>query len=190
MYWFSVIYPYIGQIAHHPPILALAGWVSSRPKFFIFYFFIFCKILWFFKFRFSTEFWAFSKISYLLLILHKFSRYSFSLIFVRYGAFYVALRYSLSPSYFERLRIQFSSYLRLFTFLRKSKIVLWFKVRFCYIRIAVLCDIDMGLMRSLLLGGWVYSLLYTGGWHPPLRLRAMVQLLIYVLLLYGKEFKC
>ena len=61
-------------------------------KFFIFLFFIFCKILWFFKFRFSTEFWAFSKTSYLLLILHKFSRYSFSLIFVRYGAFYAALR--------------------------------------------------------------------------------------------------
>ena len=160
--WFSVFYGYIGQITPHPPLLALAGWVSSRPKFFIFYFFIFCKILWFFKFRFSTEFWAFSRISYLLLILHKFSRYSFSLIFVRCGAFYVALRYSLSPSYFERLRIQFSSYLRLFSFLRKNKVVLWFKVRFCYIRIAVLCDIDMGLMRSILLRGWVYSLLYTG----------------------------
>ena len=39
-----------------PPFLTLAGWVSSRPKFFIFYFFIFCKILRFFKFRFSTEF--------------------------------------------------------------------------------------------------------------------------------------
>lgn len=97
---------------HTPPhpFLALAGWVSSLPKFFIFYFF--CKILWFYQFRFSTEFWAFSRTSYLLLILHKFSRYLFSLIFVRYGAFYVALRYSLSPSYFERLRIQFSSYFR------------------------------------------------------------------------------
>ena len=149
-YWFSEIYAYIGQTTPHPPLLALAGWVSSLPKIFYFLFFIFfCKILWFFKFRFSTEFWAFPRISYLLLILHKFSRYSFSLIFVRYGAFYVALRYSLSPSYFERLRIQFSSYLRLFSFLRKSKVVLWLKVRFCYIRIAVLCDIDMGLMRSL-----------------------------------------
>ena len=145
--WFSVFYGYIGQITPHPPFLALAGWVSSLPK--IFYFLFFCKILWFCQFRFSTKFWAFSRISYLLLILHKFSRYSFSLIFVRYGAFYVALRYSLSPSYFERLRIQFSSYLRLFSFLRKNKVVLWLKVRFCYIRIAVLCDIDMGLMRSL-----------------------------------------
>lgn len=39
-----------------PPFLALAGWVSSRPKFFIFYFLFFCKILRFLKFRFSTEF--------------------------------------------------------------------------------------------------------------------------------------
>nr|DAT52568.1 MAG TPA: hypothetical protein [Caudoviricetes sp.] len=63
------------------------------------------------------------------MILHKFSRYSFSLIFVRYGAFYVALRYSLSPSYFERLRIQFSSYLRLFSFFC-GKTRLFFDFRF------------------------------------------------------------
>ena len=40
---FSVIYDYIGQITPHPPLLALAGWVSSLPKifyFFIFYFFV------------------------------------------------------------------------------------------------------------------------------------------------------
>ena len=36
---FSVIYDYIGQITPHPPLLALAVWVSSLPK--IFYFFIF-----------------------------------------------------------------------------------------------------------------------------------------------------
>lgn len=89
---FSDLYLYRANHTPPHPFLALAGWVSSRPKFFIFLFFIFCKILWFFKFRFSTEFWAFSKTSYLLLILHKFSRYSFSLIFVRYGAFYAALR--------------------------------------------------------------------------------------------------
>ena len=149
-YWFSVFYPYIGQTTPHPPAFGTrrVGQLSSEI-FLFFYFLFFCKILWFCQFRFSTKFWAFSRISYLLLILHKFSRYSFSLIFVRYGAFYVALRYSLSPSYFERLRIQFSSYLRLFSFLRKNKVVLWLKVRFCYIRIAVLCDIDMGLMRSL-----------------------------------------
>lgn len=38
--WFSVFYRYIGQITPHPPFLALAGWVSSRPKFFIFLFFV------------------------------------------------------------------------------------------------------------------------------------------------------
>ena len=156
---FSVLWVYRANYTP-PPVFGTrrVGQLSSEN----FLFFIFCKILWFFKFRFSTEFWAFSRISYLLLILHKFSRYSFSLIFVRCGAFYVALRYSLSPSYFERLRIQFSSYLRLFSFFAENKVVLWFNVRFCYIRIAVLCDIDMGLMRSILLRGWVYSLLYTG----------------------------
>lgn len=117
---FSDLSLYRGNNTLPPPLLALAGWVSSRPIF-LFFLFFFCKILWFFKFRFSTEFWAFSRILYLLLILHKFSRYSFSLIFVRYGAFYVALRYSLSPSYFERLRIQFSSYLRLFSFFAEKQ---------------------------------------------------------------------
>lgn len=40
-------------------------------------------------------------------------------------------------------------------FLFCGKIRLFFDLRlvFCYIWIAVLCDIDMGLMRSLLLGG-------------------------------------
>ena len=76
--------------ANHTPPPAFGtrrvGQLSSE----IFLFFIFCKILWFFKFRFSTEFWAFSRTSYLLLILHKFSRFSFSLIFVRQVAFYAA----------------------------------------------------------------------------------------------------
>ena len=53
---FSVIYDYIGQITPHPPLLALAVWVSSLPKIFYFFIFIFCKILWFCQFRFSTEF--------------------------------------------------------------------------------------------------------------------------------------
>lgn len=56
-----------------PPLLALAGWVSYLPKIFYFFIFIFCKILWFCLFRFSTEFWAFLRISYLLLFLHKVS---------------------------------------------------------------------------------------------------------------------
>ena len=59
---FSVIYDYIGQITPHPPLLALAGWVSSLPKIFYFLFFIFCKILWFCIFHFSTEFLEFLRI--------------------------------------------------------------------------------------------------------------------------------
>ena len=54
--WFSVVYRYVGQNTHHPPFLALAGWVSSCPKFFYFFIFYFCKILRFCQFCFSTEF--------------------------------------------------------------------------------------------------------------------------------------
>ena len=90
-YWFSVFYPYIGQTTPHPPrFWHSQGGSALFRKFYFFYFYFFCKILWFFKFRFSTEFWVFSRISYLLLILHNFSRCSFSLIFERYGAFYAA----------------------------------------------------------------------------------------------------
>ena len=38
---FSVIYHYIGQTTPHPPLLALAGWVSSLPKIFYFFYFLF-----------------------------------------------------------------------------------------------------------------------------------------------------
>lgn len=38
---FSVIYRDVGQITPHPPLLALAGWVSSLPKFFYFFYFLF-----------------------------------------------------------------------------------------------------------------------------------------------------
>ena len=38
---FSVIYDYIGQITPHPPLLALAVWVSSLPKIFYFFYFLF-----------------------------------------------------------------------------------------------------------------------------------------------------
>ena len=89
---FSDLSLYRANHTPHPRFWHSQGGSALFRKFFIFLFFIFCKILWFFKFRFSTEFWAFSRTSYLLLILHKFSRYSFSLIFVRYGAFYAALR--------------------------------------------------------------------------------------------------
>ena len=69
--WFSVFYGYIGQITPHPPVFGTrrVGQLSSEN----FLFFIFCKILWFFKFRFSTEFWAFLRTSYLLFFLHKVS---------------------------------------------------------------------------------------------------------------------
>ena len=42
---FSVLYLYRANHTPTPPFLALAGWVSSLRKFFIFLFFIFCKIL-------------------------------------------------------------------------------------------------------------------------------------------------
>lgn len=88
---FSDLSLYRANCTPPPPFLALAGWVSSLPKIFYFFIFLFfCKILWFCQFRFSTEFWAFLRTSYLLLILHKFSRFSFSLIFVRQVAFYAA----------------------------------------------------------------------------------------------------
>ena len=66
---FSVIYVYIGQTTPHPPAFGTrrVGQLSSE-NFLFFLFFIFCKILWFYQFRFSTEFWAFLKVSYLLFL--------------------------------------------------------------------------------------------------------------------------
>lgn len=52
--WFSAIYRYIGQITPHPPLLALAGWVSSLPK--IFYFLFFVKYSDFLNFAFLPNF--------------------------------------------------------------------------------------------------------------------------------------
>ena len=45
----------------------------SSENFLFFIFFIFCKILWFCQFSFSTEFLEFLKVSYLLFFLHKVS---------------------------------------------------------------------------------------------------------------------
>ena len=99
--WFSVIYRYIGQITPYPPnFWHSQGGSALFRKFFIFYFFIFCKILWFWQFNFSTEFWAFLRISYLLFFLHKVSRYLLLLISVRQVEFYAASWCSLSPDYF------------------------------------------------------------------------------------------
>ena len=72
----------------------------SSENFLFFLFFIFCKILWFCLFRFSTEFWAFLKVSYLLFFLHKVSLYLLLAISVRQVAFYTASWCSLSPDYF------------------------------------------------------------------------------------------
>lgn len=56
--WLSVIYRYIGQTTPHPPrFWHSQGGSALFRKFFIFFIFIFCKILWFCLFRFSTEFW-------------------------------------------------------------------------------------------------------------------------------------
>ena len=72
--WFSVIYAYIGQTTPHTPTFGTrrVGQLSSE-NFLFFLFFYFCKIIWFCLFRFSTEFWAFLRISYLLFFLHKVS---------------------------------------------------------------------------------------------------------------------
>ena len=72
--WFTVIYRYIGQTTPHYPVFGTrrVGQLSSE-NFLFFLFFIFCKILWFCQFNFSTEFWAFLKVSYLLFFLHKVS---------------------------------------------------------------------------------------------------------------------
>ena len=69
--WFSVIYVYIGQTTPHHPVFGTrrVGQLSSKN----FLFFIFCKILWFCQFSFSTEFLEFLKVSYLLFFLHKVS---------------------------------------------------------------------------------------------------------------------
>ena len=72
--WFSVIYVYIGQTTPHPPVFGTrsVGQLSSE-NFLFFFIFIFCKILWFCQFSFSTEFLEFLKVSYLLFFLHKVS---------------------------------------------------------------------------------------------------------------------
>ena len=87
---------------HTPPPLFWhsQGGSAIFRKFFIFFIFIFCKILWFCQFSFSTEFWEFLRISYLLFFLHKVSLYLLLAISVRHVAFYTALWCNLSPDYF------------------------------------------------------------------------------------------
>ena len=57
-----------------PPIFWHSQGGSALVRNFLFFiFYLFCKILWLFKFRFSTEFWVFLRISCLLFFLHKVS---------------------------------------------------------------------------------------------------------------------
>ena len=84
----------------HPHFWHSQGGSALFRKFFIFLFFIFCKILWFCQFSFSTEFLEFLKVSYLLFFLHKVSLYLLLAISVLQVAFYTASWCSLSPDYF------------------------------------------------------------------------------------------
>ena len=107
---FSDLRLYRANHTPHPHFWHSQGGSALFRKFFIFLFFIFCKILWFCLFRFSTEFWAFLIISYLLFFLHKVSLYLLLAISVRHVAFYIASWSSLSQDYFERLRTRILIY--------------------------------------------------------------------------------
>ena len=125
---FSDLRLYRANHTPHPRFWHSQGGSALFRKFFIFFIFIFCKILWFCQFSFSTEFWYFLRTSYLLFFLHKVSYYLLLLISLRQVAFYAASLCSLSPDYFERLRMQILNY---FLFLRKSKTILCFRFYFC-----------------------------------------------------------
>lgn len=70
---FSDLYLY--RVIYTPPprFWHSQGGSALIRNFLFFIFYLFCKILWLFKFRFSTEFWVFLRISYLLFFLHKVS---------------------------------------------------------------------------------------------------------------------
>ena len=97
---FSDLRLYRANHTPHPRFWHSQGGSALFRKFFIFLFFIFCKILWFCQFSFSTEFLEFLKVSYLLFFLHKVSLYLLLAISVRQVAFYTASWCSLSPYYF------------------------------------------------------------------------------------------
>ena len=56
---FSDLRLYRANHTPHPHFWHSQGGSALFRKFFIFFIFIFCKILWFCQFRFSTEFWDF-----------------------------------------------------------------------------------------------------------------------------------
>ena len=97
---FSDLWLYRANHTPHPLFLHSQGWSALFRKFFIFFIFYFCKILWFYQFSFSTEFWEFLWISYLLFFLHKVSLYLLLAISVRHVEFYIASWCILSPDYF------------------------------------------------------------------------------------------
>ena len=70
---FSDLWLYRVNYTPPPHFWHSQGGSALFRKFFIFLFFIFCKILWFCLSRFSTEFLEFLRISYLLFFLHKVS---------------------------------------------------------------------------------------------------------------------
>ena len=97
---FSNLRLYRANHTPHPRFWHSQGGSALFRKFFIFFIFYFCKILWFCQFNFSTKFWAFLKVSYLLFFLHKVSRYLLLLISVRHVAFYTASWCSFPQDYF------------------------------------------------------------------------------------------
>ena len=126
--WFLVVYAYIGQTTPHTPrFWHSQGGSALFRKFFIFFIFIFCKILWFCQFNFSTEFWAFLRISYLLFFLHKVSSYLLLAIYVRQVAFYATSWCSLPPDYFKRLRTRILNY-----FYFCGKVILLYVLEFVF----------------------------------------------------------
>ena len=127
---FSDLRLYRANYTPHPHFWHSQGGSALFRNFLFFLFFIFCKILWFCQFRFSTEFLEFLRISYLLFFLHKVSRYLLLLISVRQVAFYAALWYSFTTIVFWT---SYNANFEIFLFLRKSKTTLCFIVCFCYV---------------------------------------------------------
>ena len=97
---FSDLRLYRANHTPHPRFWHSQGGSALFQKFFIFLFFIFCKILWFCQFSFSTEFLEFLIVSYLLFFLHKVSLYLLLAISVASVTFHVALWHNSSPDYF------------------------------------------------------------------------------------------
>ena len=81
--WFSVIYAYIGQTTPHPPLLSLAGWVSSLPK--IFYFF------YFFIFYFFVKYYDFANLAFLLNFEHFWKYHIYFSFCIKFHSIYFLL---------------------------------------------------------------------------------------------------